>query len=124
MSLQVHESLETKRTAKQMRQQLLSVLSHAQTTIFSVDRARKVTMLEGALKWHGRRPYGAEECESDDDSYAVKYIGKNVDEVFNDLNPQLPPGEVPAFLGPIHDMLNGKRDRDMVQEHEIGKLAQ
>jgi hypothetical protein len=106
-----------------MRQQLLSVLSHAQTTIFSVDRTEKITMLEGAIKWHGRKQHGAEDCESDDDLHGVKYIGKNVDEVFNDLNPQLRQGEIPAFLAPIHLMLDGKQERDMVQEHEIGKLA-
>ncbi|KAI1876146.1 hypothetical protein JX265_000604 [Neoarthrinium moseri] len=116
----VHESLETKAAARRMRQQLLSVLSHAQTTIFSVDRNRKVTMLEGAIIWDRRKEArGREDESSDDDLYALHYVGRDVDEVFNDLNSRMPHGEIPAFLAPIHEMFHGKRRRDMVTEHEL-----
>ncbi|KAI0126916.1 ethylene receptor [Xylariales sp. AK1849] len=120
----VHESLETKAAAKQMRQQLLSVLSHAKTTIFSVDQEQRVTMLEGAILWGGNKEgrnegNGGSGSESEDDMYAMKYIGKNVNGVFNDLNPQMRQGEVPAFLAPMHEMFAGKRTQELVQEHEI-----
>lgn len=120
----VHESMESKAAAKRMRQQLLSVLSHGQTTIFSVDRNRKVTMLEGALIWNRFKAGKAhEEDSSDDDLYALKYVGQNVEEVFNDLNPRMRQGEIPAFLNPLHEMIDGKLKRDFTQEHEIGKLT-
>ncbi|KAK6201753.1 hypothetical protein LQW54_009412 [Pestalotiopsis sp. IQ-011] len=115
-----HESMETKAAAKRMRQQLLSVLSHAQTTIFSVDRNRKITMLEGALIWNSlKQKKQHDEDSSDDDLYALKYVGLNVEDVFNDLNPKIRRGEVPAFLNPLHAMLDGKLKRDLTQEHEI-----
>lgn len=118
----VHESLETKAAARRMRQQLLSVLSHVQTTIFSVDRDRNVTMIEGAILWNNRQKIQrSDDDSSDDDLYALRYVGRNVDEVFNDLNPGMRQGEAPSFLTPIHDMLDGKRRRDVVQEHELGK---
>ncbi|KAK6088826.1 hsp90-like protein [Seiridium cupressi] len=116
----VHESMETKAAAKRMRQQLLSVLSHGQTTIFSVDRNRKITMLEGALIWNTLKDNKKHDEESsDDDLYALKYVGANVEAVFNDLNPRMRPGEVPSFLNPLHEMLDGRLKRDYIQEHEI-----
>lgn len=118
----VHESMEAKASAKRMRQQLLSVLSHGQTTIFSVDQNRKITMLEGALIWN-RFKAGEhhDDDSSDDDLYVLKYVGQNVEEVFNDLNARLQPGEIPAFLKPLHEMIDGKLKRDFTQEHEIGE---
>ncbi|KAI1258406.1 hypothetical protein F5Y18DRAFT_444842 [Xylariaceae sp. FL1019] len=103
----VHEMIEAKLAMKRTREQLLSVLTHAQTTIFSVDRDRKVTMLEGSLIWNDGSDTRSTDSESSQDSQ--KYIGRNVDEVFNDLNPRLRRGETPAFLNPV----------DIVHEHEI-----
>ncbi|ORY57135.1 uncharacterized protein BCR38DRAFT_354844 [Pseudomassariella vexata] len=113
----IHESLERKIAAKRMRQQLLTVLSHAQTTIFSVDRERRVTMLEGALIWNA--PGDTASDNDSEDLETRRYIGMNVDEVFNDLSPQLRQGEMPAFLAPIHDMICGRKQRAVVQEHKI-----
>ena len=48
-------------------------------------------------------------------------MGLNVEDVFNDLNPKIRRGEVPAFLNPLHAMLDGKLKRDFTQEHEIGE---
>lgn len=103
---------------EQRFKQLLTVLGHAKTTIFSVDRGHKVTMFEGALVWDACRGNNLD-SNGDEESAARKYIGRNVDEVFNDLNPQLRRGEIPAFLSPIYDMLAGRRQRDTVQEHKI-----
>ncbi|KAH6657343.1 hypothetical protein BKA67DRAFT_514537 [Truncatella angustata] len=119
----VHESMETKSAAKRMRQQLLSVLSHGQTTIFSVDRNRKLTMLEGALIWDNLRAKKAdrvhEDDSSDDDLYALKFVGQNVDDVFNDLNPRTERGDIVDFLKPLHEMLDGKSRREFIKEHEM-----
>ncbi|KAI8626713.1 hypothetical protein F5Y19DRAFT_478198 [Xylariaceae sp. FL1651] len=113
----VHETIEAKLAARRTREQLLSVLAHAQTTIFSVDRNRKVTMLEGALIWNDGNDARSSDSESSHDSQ--RYIGRNVDEVFNDLNPKLRQGETPAFLRPIKDLLTGKQPSITVHEHEI-----
>ncbi|KAK7967486.1 uncharacterized protein PG986_001763 [Apiospora aurea] len=114
----VHESLEAKLEAKQMRQQLLSVLSHAQTTIFSVDWEGKVTMIEGALIWNGIKD-GTIDNEEDDSRDGSRYIGRGVDDVFNDLSTRAGKGDIPSFLKPVKDLLAGKKTREMVQEHEI-----
>ncbi|KAI0020075.1 hypothetical protein F4780DRAFT_387090 [Xylariomycetidae sp. FL0641] len=113
----VHETMQAKLAAKRTREQLLSVLTHAQTTIFSVDRDRKVTMLEGALIWNDKKDNTASDSDSDPDSQ--NFIGRNVDEVFNDLNPRLRAGEAPAFLRPVRDILAGKQLKDTVHEHGI-----
>ncbi|RYP61250.1 hypothetical protein DL769_007791 [Monosporascus sp. CRB-8-3] len=112
----VHETLEAKMAAKQARDELQQVLRHAQTTIFSVDRERKVTMLEGALITDGDRAFNTDhEALSD----SQRYIGRDVDQVFNDLNPQLRRGEVPDFLMPVTELLAGKQPEGIVLEHEI-----
>ncbi|KAI1497667.1 hypothetical protein F5X99DRAFT_421220 [Biscogniauxia marginata] len=113
----IHETLEAKLAAKQTREQLLSVLTHARTTIFSVDRDCKVTMLEGALIWGDRK----NDISADDDSNpdSQRYLGRNVDEVFNDLNPRLRHGETPTFLRPAKELLAGKQLSEIVYEHEI-----
>lgn len=92
-----------------MRQQLLSVITHANITIFTVDLDRKITMLEGALIWDTN-------TSGQDDS--KWYIGGNVDEVFNSLNPELPEGERPDFLSAI-DSIFSRRSGDVVVEHAI-----
>lgn len=92
-----------------MRQQLLSVITHANITIFTVDLDRKITMLEGALIWD------ADTLRQDDSQW---YIGGNVDEVFNRLNPELPEGERPDFLSAI-DSIFSRRSADVVVEHAI-----
>lgn len=105
----VHESIETKLAARRMRQQLLSVITHANITIFTVDLDRKITMLEGALIWD------ADALRQDDSQW---YIGGNVDEVFNCLNPELHEGERPDFLSAIDSILS-RRSADVVVEHVI-----
>ncbi|KAI1334207.1 hypothetical protein F5Y15DRAFT_296230 [Xylariaceae sp. FL0016] len=113
----VHETMRAKLSAKQTRQQLLSVLTHAQTTIFSVDLQRRVTMLEGALIWDEEKDNNTADNESNPDSQ--RYLGRDVDEVFNDLTPSLRQGESPAFLKPVKDLLSGKAMKVTVHEHEI-----
>ena len=112
----VHETMKAKLDARQSRKQLLSVLTDVQTTIFSVNRDRKVTMLEGALLRN-----------DEDNSPSVmmsnieppKYIGCDVDEVFQDLGLSLENDETPAFLRPVDEILSGRKRSDIVREHEI-----
>lgn len=107
----VHESMQTKFSAKRTRQQLLSVIAHSHVTIFTVDPSRLVTMLEGALIWNNT-------YEENHDGTRW-FIGENMYTVFNRLTEQLPEGERPEFLQPIEDILDGVSSED-VKEHSIG----
>lgn len=106
----VHESIETKLEAKQLREQLLSVIALSHMTVFTVDLSRQVSMLEGALIW-----------DSDHDSNATSrwYVGQNVYDVFNRLNSELPEGQMPEFLTPLESILAGEVTAAF-QEHQIG----
>ncbi|KAL1878624.1 hypothetical protein VTK73DRAFT_7705 [Phialemonium thermophilum] len=109
-----NESIETRLIAKQTQQQLLSVIAHSHVTIFTVDLDRKITMLEGALIWDTL----GEDADHTSGVDSPWYIGKNVYEVFNHLNSQLPHGQRPQFLEPIEAILAGEPTVDL-QEHEI-----
>ncbi|TWU73933.1 hypothetical protein ED733_004379 [Metarhizium rileyi] len=106
----VHESIETKFNAKRTRQQLLSVIAHAQVTIFTVDTNRCVNMLEGALIWNN--------TYEDAHDASRWYIGENMHTVFSRLVDQLPEGEQLNFLQPIEDILQGRSTED-VKEHGL-----
>ncbi|KAI2604626.1 hypothetical protein GGR54DRAFT_621929 [Hypoxylon sp. NC1633] len=108
----VHQALEAQMTAKQTREQLLNVLTHAQTTIFSVDRNLRVTMLEGALTWN-------DEGDCSDGTDSQGYVGKSIDEVFTSLNPRLRSDQLPVFLEPLKDILGGKQLTETVHEHSL-----
>ncbi|KAI1384329.1 uncharacterized protein F4822DRAFT_66959 [Hypoxylon trugodes] len=110
----VHEALEAKMSAKQTREQLLSVLTHAQTTIFSVDRDLKVTTLEGALTWNA-----AKDDTPGVDTDLQTFVGRNIDEVFLNLNPRLHLGEFDTFLEPVRNILAGKQWTETVHEHKL-----
>lgn len=66
-------------------------------------------MLEGALIW---------DANTSGQDGSKWYIGGNVDEVFNSLNPELPEGERPDFLSAI-DSIFSRRTGDVVVEHAI-----
>ncbi|KAL2133801.1 hypothetical protein VTI74DRAFT_1658 [Chaetomium olivicolor] len=104
----IHESIKSKVEAKMTREQLLSVIALSHMTMFTVDRSRKVTMLEGALIWNSQY----------DNNESRWYIGEDVYEVFNRLNAELPEGQMPPFLKPLESVLSGKATEDL-EEHEI-----
>ena len=100
---------------RHQRQQLLSVIAHAQVTLFSVDRNRRITLLEGAFIWDLESEIGS----GDEGSKATKtgdYIGKNIYDVFYNMGSNTRSHEIPKFLQPIEDILTGKTMED-VHEH-------
>ncbi|EJT73929.1 hypothetical protein GGTG_07783 [Gaeumannomyces tritici R3-111a-1] len=109
----VHESMEAKLAAKRLREQLLTVISHAHVTIFTVDTDRRVTMLEGSISWDATG-----ERYRDHDDGSRWYLGQNMYEVFNRLNSHLEDGERPRFLEPVESILAGRSTED-IQEHGI-----
>jgi signal transduction histidine kinase len=95
---------------------LLSVITHAQVTLFSVDRNRNLTLLEGAFIWDLDSDFGSGD-ESNGPSKREQYLGKNVYEVFSQSK-DTKKGRVAPALQPIEDILTGKTMED-VQEHCI-----
>lgn len=113
----VHESMGAKMDAKRTRDELQQVLRHAQTTIFSVDREHKVTMMEGALTSEGDQDGSSEDIYDD----LRRFIGQDVDEVFKELHPVLQQGQIESFLNPMKQLLFGKRPEGIVVEHELSE---
>lgn len=94
-----------------MRQQLLSVITHAHITIFTVDLDRKITMLEGALIWDT-------DASGPDSPGSKWYIGQLVDEVFSRMHPTSQDSERPDFTSAI-DAIFTRRSGNVVIQHEI-----
>lgn len=108
-----NEILESRHEAKRTRQQLLSVIAHAQVTVFQVDLQRKITMLEGALK---------EEAPAARERSPRWYIGQDVYQVFNTLSHKEAhvSSSRQKFLEPIETIITGQPTEDL-QEHVIGE---
>ncbi|APA09557.1 hypothetical protein sscle_05g043270 [Sclerotinia sclerotiorum 1980 UF-70] len=117
----IHEAVMSRFEAKRLRQQLLSVITHAQVTLFSVDRHRKINLLEGAFIWDLESDVGSsdESLAGSGKAKGSDYIGKNVYNVFShSSNHRQSHDVIPASLQPIEDILTGKVMEDM-QEHTI-----
>ena len=97
----------------------MSVIAHAQVTLFSVDRNRNITLLEGAFIWELESEIGSgDESGSGRPTKGEDYIGKNVYDVFWKSNTSHKRGDIPPSLKPIEDILTGKTMED-VHEHCI-----
>ncbi|KAL9037461.1 MAG: hypothetical protein Q9214_005695 [Letrouitia sp. 1 TL-2023] len=102
----IHEQVQARQDAKQLREQLLEVIKHAKTTVWTVDRNRILTFMEGKLMWH----HGVEDSTTTADP-----IGLNVYEVFAKHNGRL---DLPFYKEPMEAILSGKA-REQVSEHHI-----
>ncbi|TGO25967.1 hypothetical protein BPAE_0069g00390 [Botrytis paeoniae] len=117
----IHEAVMSRFEAKRLRQQLLSVITHAQVTLFSVDRHRKLNLLEGSFIWDLDSDAGSsdESVAGSGKAKGCDYIGRDVYEVFSHPNNQRQRHDmIPSSLQPIEDILTGKTMEDM-QEHVI-----
>jgi hypothetical protein len=99
--------------AKRMREQLLSVITHAQVTIFTVDTHFEITMVEGSFLQELIRAVGG------NISPLESPVEKNIFDVFHGIDPNLRPG-IETFLAPIRDIVTGAIVEDTV-EHSLGK---
>ncbi|KAL9609506.1 MAG: hypothetical protein Q9167_005723 [Letrouitia subvulpina] len=102
----IHEQVQARQDAKKLREQLLEVIKHAKTTVWTVDHNRTLTFMEGKLMWH----HGVE-----DSTTATDPIGQNVYEVFAKQNGRL---DLPFYKEPMEAILSGKA-REQVSEHHI-----
>ncbi|ODA79008.1 hypothetical protein RJ55_04598 [Drechmeria coniospora] len=105
----IHESMETKLSAKRTREQLRSVIAHSEVTIFTVDPHHNVTMLEGALLWNNI---------DEDNRGSQWFIGQNIYTVFSRLTRRRQDCKQLEFLRPIDDILDASSGGN-VKEHSI-----
>jgi PAS domain S-box-containing protein len=47
----IHDLVEARQAARRTREQLSNVIKHADTTVFAIDRHRRLTFFEGKLTW-------------------------------------------------------------------------
>jgi len=100
----IHDLVEARQEAERMRGRLLSVIKHAQATVWVVNMDRELTFLEGKLMW--------DPLEEDITSES---IGNNVYDVFGRYHGKV---DLPLYKGPIERILNGD-NVEQVQEHHI-----
>lgn len=105
-----NESIESRREVERTWQQLLTVISHAQVTVFQVDTQRRVTMLEGAM---------VEEALGGHNFGPRWYVGQDMYKVFGELS-RAADERQQRFLGPIETILGG-HPSEILQEDEIRK---
>jgi hypothetical protein len=87
--------------------------------LFSVDRNRRITLLEGAFIWDLESEGGSgDESGSGRPTKGEDYIGKNVYDIFYQTGSSHKESKIPAALRPIEDILTGKIMED-VHEHCI-----
>lgn len=117
----IHDAVESRTAAKRTRQQLLSVITHAQVTLFAVDRHRNLTLLEGSFIWDIDANEGSdtESKSGTGHSKGDDFIGENIYDVFwRSKHPTITRSTIPPSLRPIEDIITGKIMED-VQEHSI-----
>jgi signal transduction histidine kinase len=90
------------------RQQLQYVITHAQVTIFSVDKNRNLTLLEGAFIWDLEGDARLDESGNAKVAKGDHYIGKNINEILGSRSKKGRDNEIPVFLKPVEDILSGK----------------
>lgn len=100
----IHDQVQARQEARTTRQQLLNVIKHAKTTVWTVNRSRTLTFLEGKLMW--------DESEKDINQDS---IGKNIYEVFGQHKGLV---DLPLYKQPIEDILEG-RCLERAAEHYI-----
>ena len=93
----VHDAVEARVAAKRTREQLLKVIAHAHVTLWTVDRDKKLTLLEGQFKWKHEHPDG------NPDSPVENFVGRDIFEVFGKGNEELI-----RELKPIESILKGE----------------
>ncbi|TVY81195.1 Two-component system protein A [Lachnellula suecica] len=114
----IHEATQSKYAARRTRQQLLSVIAHAQVTLFSVDRNRNITLIEGSFIWDLESEIGSGD-ESGSGTKSAKgedFIGKNIYDAFLKARNERKTGDLPPSLQPIEDILTGKSMEDVYEQ--------
>ena len=101
------------------RQQLLYVIAHAQVTLFSVDKNRNLTLLEGAFIWDLEGDARLDESGGTRIAEGGHYIGKNINDILGSRRTQDGKYDIPLFLKSVEDILSGKAT-ELLHEDCIG----
>ena len=102
----IHDLVQARQEAKQLREQLLKVIEHAKTTVWAVDKNRNLTFLEGKLMW--------DDANMDIDQSS---IGQNVYEVFGRHNGKV---DLPLYKNAMEEILNGTIKENLSEHHIDG----
>lgn len=100
----IHDLVEARQAAKRIREQLLNVINHARVTVWTIDRNRMLTFLEGKLMW-----------DDDEDGITSEVIGKNVYDVFGQHRGSI---DLPLYREAIEQIIQG-RAKEQISEHHI-----
>ena len=100
----IHDLVEARLAAKRTREQLLNVIKHAHVTVWTVDKNRRLTFIEGKLMW-----------DNEEEVISPDSIGKHVSEVFAEHRGWI---DLPMYMDPINEILDGQA-REMNREHHI-----
>ena len=100
----IHDLVEARQEAKNTREQLLNVIKHAKVTVWTVDRNRNLTFLEGKLMWDAK-----------EEDITSESIGNNIYDVFGRRKGQI---DLPLYRKPIEAILGGEH-KEQVSEHHI-----
>ena len=109
----IHDLVEARDAATQLRAQLLKVIEHAQVTLWAVDRERNLTLLEGKLSWHEK---WAQRIGQQDDVNAGTMqvrLGENLYDLFGETFGT----EDPWFKEPVEEILAGQSTDETKEVH-------
>lgn len=124
----IHDAVMARLEARRTRQQLLSVISHAQVTLWAVDRHRNLTLLEGAFMLGL-----GDSTDAGDDARSVgsrgsgkglksdQYVGQNIYKVFAQHNPSYDGNPIPPSLAPIEGILTGRIMEEVFESYVENK---
>ncbi|KAL8776950.1 MAG: hypothetical protein Q9213_008075 [Squamulea squamosa] len=102
----IHEQVQARQEARATRQQLLNVIKHAKTTVWAVDRDRKLTFLQGTLMW-----------DDEEKDVTAEAIGKNVYDIFGRYKGQV---DLPLYKTPMEEILEGNGSERLSEHHVDG----
>lgn len=90
----IQEVVEAREEAKATRERLLSVIRHAQVTVWAVNHERKLVFLEGKLMWEDEERIDDQRC-----------IGQNAYKVLQECQDMV---DVSIYRNPMEKILNGR----------------
>ncbi len=100
----IHDLVEARQEAKKTREQFLNVIKHSKVTIWAIDKAFKITFLEGDLMWKDESP-----------EFKREAIGKNVFQYFGEHQEK---NDWDMFGDLIRSILDGKL-KEWSSEHQV-----
>lgn len=86
-------------------------------TLFSVDKNRNLTLLEGAFIWDLDGDASLDENGDSKIAQGDHYIGKNINDILGSKSKRSKTDGIPPFLKPIEDILSGKTTKCIEEDY-------